>query len=97
LRKDGHHFRRQAPLRGYFLDFVCYSCRLVIEVDGSQHGAESQAEHDALRDKVLSREGFSTLRFQAIDVMQNLEGVAIVIRQALATPTPALPTRGMEK
>jgi very-short-patch-repair endonuclease len=70
--------------------FVCYSHRLVIEVDGSQHGAESQAEHDALRDKVLSREGFSTVRFQAVEVMQNLEGAAIMIRQALATPSRIL-------
>jgi len=97
LRKEGHHFRRQAPLRGYFLDFVSYSNRLVIEVDGSQHREESQAEHDAIRDTVLIREGFNTLRFQAIEVMQNLEGVTIMIRQALATPTPALPTSGREK
>jgi len=71
LRKEGYHFRRQAPLRGYFLDFVCYSHRLVIEVDGSQHGTEGQAEHDALSDKVLSREGFSTLRFPAISSSPN--------------------------
>ncbi len=83
LRKEGQHFRRQAPFRGYFLDFVCYSHRLVIEVDGRQHGADSQAEHDAIRDSVLTREGFSTLRFQAMDVMQNLEGASIIIRQAL--------------
>jgi len=97
LRKEGHHFRRQAPFRGYVLDFVCYSHRLVIEVDGCQHGADLQAGRDAIRDAVLAREGFSTLRIQATDVMQNLEGGTIMIRQAVATPTPTLPTRGREK
>jgi very-short-patch-repair endonuclease len=86
LREEGHHFRRQAPFRGYYLDFVCLVRRLVIEVDGSQHGADFQAQHDAVRDAVLSRAGFTTLRFHAIDVMQNLQGVAITIRQALALP-----------
>jgi hypothetical protein len=39
------------------------------------------------------------LRIQAVDVMQNLEGVSIYVREALVapTPTPALPTRGREK
>jgi very-short-patch-repair endonuclease len=30
----------------------------------------------------LAGEGFRTLRFQATDVMQNLEGVSIAIRAA---------------
>jgi very-short-patch-repair endonuclease len=37
LRAEGFHFRRQAPFRGYFLDFVCHAQRLVIEVDGRMH------------------------------------------------------------
>jgi very-short-patch-repair endonuclease len=97
LRKEGWHFRRQAPVRGYFLDFACYSHRLVIEVEGCQHGIDLQAGHDAIRDAVLAREGFSTLRVQATDVMKNLEGMTIMIRRAVAAPTPALPTMGSEK
>jgi very-short-patch-repair endonuclease len=61
LRQDGYHFRRQAPFRGYVLDFVCYSECLVIEVDGAHHGAGAQRSHDAMRDAVLAREGFRTL------------------------------------
>jgi very-short-patch-repair endonuclease len=41
LRAEGFHFRRQAPFRGYFLDFVCHGRRLVIEVDGRSHAARS--------------------------------------------------------
>jgi very-short-patch-repair endonuclease len=93
LRQEGHHFRRQAPLRGYYLDFVCFSRRLVIEVDGRQHGEDLQAEHDAVRDGVLAGEGFRVLRFQAVEVMQNLEGVAVAVREALAAPGVRPPPR----
>src|SRR5262249_53014472 len=58
LRADGFHFRRQAPLLGFYLDFVCFKHRLVIEVDGSQHGEEVQADHDAKRHAILNRAGF---------------------------------------
>jgi very-short-patch-repair endonuclease len=51
------HIRRQAPFRGYFLDFVCFERRLVVELDGSQHGEDDQADHDFVRDLVLKREG----------------------------------------
>ncbi|WP_296176018.1 DUF559 domain-containing protein [uncultured Brevundimonas sp.] len=36
LRTRGFHFRRQTPLRGYILDFVCFDRRLVVEVDASR-------------------------------------------------------------
>ena len=88
LRGDGFHFRRQAPFRGYFLDFVCYTQRLVVEVDGAQHGEREQARHDTIRDAVLAREGFRTLRFAASDVLSNLDGVVTAIRLALDAPPP---------
>jgi very-short-patch-repair endonuclease len=88
LRKENYHFRRQAPFRGYVLDFVCYGRKLVIEVDGAQHGLAAQMRHDRARDAALAGEGFHTLRIQAVDVMQNLEGVSIYVREALVAPTP---------
>ena len=100
LRCEGHHFRRQAPFRGYILDFVSYTDRLVIEIDGAQHGHETQAAHDATRDRVLTGEGFHTQRFLAADVFQNLEGVTIAIRDILArkpaahAPHPGPPHEG---
>jgi very-short-patch-repair endonuclease len=88
LRPQGHHFRRQAPFRGYILDFVCYRQRLVIEIDGAHHGTAAQQAHDTQRDAILAREGFHTLRFQATDVLTNLEGVATAIQLALAPAQP---------
>jgi very-short-patch-repair endonuclease len=94
LRGEGHHFRRQAPFRGYVLDFVCYGDRLVIEVDSAAHDNEARLRHDATRDAVLAREGFRTLRFLATDVMRNLDGVGIAIREAVAAPHPGPPHKG---
>ncbi len=94
LRREGYHFRRQAPFRGYVLDFVCYADRLVIEVDSAAHDNEARWRHDATRDAVLAREGFRTLRFLATDVMHNLDGVGIAIRQAIAAPHPGPPHEG---
>jgi very-short-patch-repair endonuclease len=41
LRDQGFKFRRQVPLRGYIVDFACFGARIIIEIDGSQHGSTS--------------------------------------------------------
>lgn len=88
LRREGHHFRRQAPFRGWYLDFVCYERRLVVEADGLDHDTEEQARRDRLRDRVLAREGFRTLRFWSKDVALNFDWVADTIREALRNAPP---------
>jgi very-short-patch-repair endonuclease len=84
LRDQGYHFRRQAPFRGYFLDFVCYRARLVIEVDGFQHADDRQSEHDFVRDRVLSRHGFRVLRIWAGEIRHDLTAVMDRILAVLA-------------
>jgi very-short-patch-repair endonuclease len=91
LRSEGFHIRRQAPFRGYVLDFVCFDRKLVIEVDGGQHGEDDRAARDAVRDAVLQREGFQVLRFWNRSVRENLEGVMYSIRDALGAPPPFPP------
>ena len=88
LRERGFHIRRQAPFKGYYLDFVCYSRRIVIEVDGSRHGDDRQAEHDGVRDAILRRYGFQVLRFWASDVRWNLGWVMDQIVLALEAAPP---------
>jgi len=83
LRAEGFHFRRQAPFRGYYLDFVCFSRRLVIELDGSQHGEALQEAHDAVRDAVLKREGFRVMRFWNSQARENIDGVIYNVRLSL--------------
>ena len=86
MRVEGFHFRRQAPLLGFYLDFVCFKHRLVVEIDGSQHADDPQADHDSMRDAILRRAGFRTLRFWNSDVDANLDGVMVTIQQALQSP-----------
>ena len=50
LKRLGFHVRRQAPFQFYFLDFVEHQAKLVIELDGSQHGEAEQTRKDERRD-----------------------------------------------
>jgi very-short-patch-repair endonuclease len=56
---SGLKFRRQQPFGDYILDFVCLENKLVIEVDGGQHGPD--AEYDENRTQKLQMVGFRVL------------------------------------
>jgi very-short-patch-repair endonuclease len=84
----GLRFRRQFPLGPYFADFVCLPARLVVEVDGSQHGEVAQAAHDERRTAWLRRNRFRVIRFWADEVMRNTDGVMDGIEAALRVPLP---------
>ncbi len=90
LRREGYHFRRQAPVRGYFLDFVCFSHRLVIEADGESRETEDRAQRDRIRDAVFAQEGFRTVRFDNAMIRDNLGDVVDFVRRELGNfPTRA--------
>ena len=90
LRELGHHFRRQSPIANYVVDFECRRSRLVIEVDGHQHGFDDHRQRDGARDRVLQRFGYSVLRFGNYEVDRELDGVLESIRLVLeARPHPA--------
>ena len=40
VRQMGWHFRKQAPMGRYVVDFVCHSARLIVEIDGETHFTE---------------------------------------------------------
>ncbi|MCX7295668.1 MAG: DUF559 domain-containing protein [Hyphomicrobiales bacterium] len=90
LKAQGFHFRRQVPIDHFIVDFVCYSARLVIEVDGGQHNMQPGLRSDVVRDEYLKNQNFQVLRFWNGDVLGNPDGVAEVIAAAipLSTPTP---------
>lgn len=79
LRPQGFHFRRQAPLEGYVLDFVCYKYRLIVEADGSQHGEDKGLHRDAKRDTLFQSNGFRVLRFWNHEIDADLIGVVETI------------------
>ncbi len=83
LRAQGYHFRRQAPIDNFIVDFACLSHRLVIEVDGIQHDTSEGRKKDSARDAHLHWLGFTSLRFRNSDVSQNIEGVIAEVLVAL--------------
>ncbi len=79
--------RRQQSLGPFFVDFVCFEERLILEVDGGQHA--DAAAKDARRTKWLEEQNFRVLRFWNNDVLENPEGVAQRIAEALeGYPSP---------
>jgi len=84
----GFHFRRQAPIDRFVVDFVCFEKRLVIEIDGGQHAADTNILKDMSRDGYLKRHGFRVLRFWNNDVNANLDGVVESILLELRAPPP---------
>jgi very-short-patch-repair endonuclease len=90
LREIGHHFRRQSPIANYVVDFECRKLRLVVEVDGHQHGFDDHRRRDDARDRALNDLGYRVLRFGNFEVDREFHGVLEAIRLALdAQPHPA--------
>lgn len=81
----GFKFKRQEQIGDYIADFVCFSERLIVEADGSQH---AESESDRLRDEWLENQGFRVIRFWNNDILTNKEGVAQTILAALVPPLP---------
>ena len=88
LPLERSHFRRQVPIGSYIVDFCCLGARLIIEVDGNQHGFPNAVAYDAVRTAYLEREGFRVLRFSNFEVSREIDVVLDTIYAALATPTP---------
>jgi very-short-patch-repair endonuclease len=89
----GSHFRRQVPIGPYVADFACMAARLIIEVDGSHHGDESNRRHDEARPRWLEAQGYRVLRFWNNDLTTNMNGVLDAIYTAVygspsAEPVP---------
>jgi very-short-patch-repair endonuclease len=97
LPMNGTHFRRQMALGPYVVDFVCLEHRLIIEVDGDQHGTDAAIAYDARRDAYLAADGFRMLRFSNREVMTELEAVLDTIYAATSGPTPTPPHKGEGK
>ena len=86
LRGDklGVNFRRQHAIGKYIADFCCVKSKLIIELDGSQH--LEQAEYDAERTKYLETQGYRVIRFWNNQVMNEIDGVILVIMAAIYPP-----------
>jgi len=74
-RLEGISFRRQMPIAGYIVDFAAPAHRLIVELDGSQHGESARQERDDERDEALRSLGWTVLRFWNAEVLSEPDGV----------------------
>ncbi len=81
-RLNGLKFKRQVPVSRFIADFLCEDCRLIIEIDGGQHG--EQVKEDTERTRILQDAGFQVMRFWNSEVMTNIEGVLEQIAEMAA-------------
>ena len=93
---EGFKFSRQIAIGPFIADLVCRTQRLVIELDGSQHGNAV----DQARQAFIEAQDYRVLRFWNYQVMQDLDIVVSIILSALRegqNPPPTPPVPGGEK
>ena len=83
LRSYPIHFSRQKVLGKFIADFYCAEAKLVIELDGSQHYEDRNAEKDAERTAFLQGYGLKVIRIPNNEVSRNFRGVCEYIDAAV--------------
>jgi very-short-patch-repair endonuclease len=76
-----YKFTRQKPLGNYIADFYCAELKLVIEIDGDSHSA--QTEYDDIRTQHLNSLGIRVVRFTNAEILHNLDGVYLQLRELI--------------
>ncbi|MDE2164158.1 MAG: DUF559 domain-containing protein, partial [Alphaproteobacteria bacterium] len=91
----GLRFRRQQPIGPYVVDFYCSAAKLIVELDGDQHGEDRHVRYDADRTRWLTAHGYRVLRFSNGVFLQNPNTVFEGIWNALddsGVPLPKPPS-----
>ncbi len=79
-RLDGLKFRRQHPLGPFIADFYCAAHRLVVEIDGGIH--QAQTERDQVRTEQFEAYDYRVIRFSNEQVERDIEMVLAEIARA---------------
>lgn len=80
-------FTRQEIIGSYVADFCARSLKLVIELDGGQHGTDEGLAADAARTEIIEQFGYRVIRFWNSDVIHSLDGTLEMIRQEILLST----------
>jgi very-short-patch-repair endonuclease len=91
FKQAGLHFRKQAPIGPYIADFACHRAKLIVELDGDQHGADHAAVYDKLRTVFLNSRGYRVIRFANWEVLREKQRVVDAIYNAAKSPHPPRP------
>ena len=75
LSKYPVRFQRQKAIDDYIADFYCHKAKLVIELDGIQHGLEDAIKKDEHRTEVLSKYGLTVIRITNKQIDCNFAGI----------------------
>ena len=66
----------------YRVDFILKDARLIIELDGHQyHSSPEQLESDAIRQRYLTRAGYSVIRFTGREINRDAAGCVEDVRK----------------
>ena len=77
----GVQFKRQRPIDRFIVDFFCAELKLIIEIDGSSHFFKP--EYDAYRQERLKSLGYTILRFQEGEVLNQFDHVYVQLVHAV--------------
>jgi very-short-patch-repair endonuclease len=88
LNRNGYHFRRQVPLCEFIADFAEHGHKLIVELDGNQHGLKAEHARDELRDKVIGEQGYQVLRFWNWELDDDIDAVVARIVHELTQRPP---------
>jgi very-short-patch-repair endonuclease len=80
-RMMGFDFHRQKPILKYIVDFFCEELMLAIEIDGITHHEDGIDESN--RQKEIEALGIHFVRLNAMDVLKNPAGMAMVIEHEI--------------
>jgi very-short-patch-repair endonuclease len=76
IAPEGAHFRKQAPIGPFIVDFASHAAKLVVEVEGGAHDAPDVAVRDDERRVWIEGRGYKVLRFRSDAVLKDSASVA---------------------
>ena len=88
---------RQKRIGNYIVDFFIADKRIVIELDGSQHGSPEHQSQDRIRDSELRALGITVLRYTNTAVNKAFDNVCSDISKHLGIKFSDLPKRTISK
>ena len=90
-------FQRQKAISNYIVDFYCHSAKLIVELDGDQHGEAGQLEYEAVRTAELENQGLKILRFSNSDINQTFAETCMQIDHEVRKRLPGEELRKLSR